>query len=65
MARVRQMGTREVGNWARFEEDFGPLTLHERIDALIAAHTGEMPRWESTRSAGSAVDFLSAIARKH
>lgn len=24
----------ELAEWARFQEDFGPLTVHERIDAI-------------------------------
>lgn len=27
---------RELREWAAFEDDFGPLTIHERIDAAIA-----------------------------
>jgi hypothetical protein len=26
----------EVASWAEFEADFGPITIHERLDAVIA-----------------------------
>ncbi len=30
------MSTRELIEWEAFEEDFGPMTVHERIDAAVA-----------------------------
>ena len=30
------MSALEVASWAEFEGDFGPLTIHERLDAVIA-----------------------------
>ena len=41
----RRLTMRELVHWAEFEADFGPYTIHERIDALIQAHTGEKPKW--------------------
>lgn len=67
------MSARELMEWSVFEETFGPLTLHERMDgaaAIIAfAHTGQgnvsdyMPRWEK-ETKGNVIDWLSAISRK-
>lgn len=66
----------ELIEWAVFEEDFGPLTLHERIDgaaAMIAyalhvsaGGKGDLkdfiPRWEREGKA-HITDWLSAMAR--
>jgi hypothetical protein len=32
---VGRMSAWDLTEWAVFERDFGPLTLHERMDALI------------------------------
>ncbi len=68
---------REVVHWGKFQEEFGPLTLHERIDAVgamiastVAASAGAevepsdfLIDWKE-RPAPSAVDWLSATSRK-
>jgi len=65
----------ESVEWRLFEDEFGPITLHERIDAAAAliAHTvwkaagqegdiGDfMPTWQR-EGAASAVDWLKAMA---
>jgi hypothetical protein len=61
------MSMPELIEWGTFEEDFGPLTLHERIDAAVAilahqqavyhgtdAHTPVtefQPRWQTEAQA--------------
>ena len=50
------MSTREMVAWSAFESDFGPLTLHERIDhaaALIAFTV-----WKAAGQKGRLEDFL-------
>lgn len=37
---------RELIAWQEFEDDFGPLTIHERLDAVIHAQTGEPVKWK-------------------
>lgn len=72
------MSARELAEWARFEEDFGPLTLHERLDAMAghiaytvhatAGGSGRMsdfmPQWRSRRRSGDIIDWLAAVATK-
>jgi hypothetical protein len=36
MGEVGRLPALEVAAWAAFEAEFGPLTVHERIDAAIA-----------------------------
>ena len=69
---------REIVEWQTFEGEFGPVTLHERIDhaaALIAwavfrAQGSEaefedfLPRWGTADDRPSAFDFLNLHARK-
>ena len=43
------VGMDELVEWREFEDGFGPLTLHERIDALIQAQTGEPVKWQVRR----------------
>jgi hypothetical protein len=54
---------RELLDWQTFEEDFGPMTIHERIDALIQAQTGEPVKWVTRRRVPIA-DWLEAVARR-
>lgn len=71
------MPASELVEWSLFEDEFGPITLQERVD--IAAGmigwrvAGEpkgtsvedfMPKWESGRNAPHVMDFLSALARR-
>jgi hypothetical protein len=74
------MSHRQLVEWSVFEEDFGPLTVHERIDAnaalishaivnaLTNGQAGDVadygPRWESAEPKAHIVDWLSAIATK-
>lgn len=63
--------------WETFEEEFGPLTLHERIDAGIALLLHQqallhgmkgdvedfLPRWERAGTGADLADWLSMMAR--
>ena len=40
-----RMSAHEEMGWAMFERTFGPITLQERLDALIQVQTGEKPEW--------------------
>lgn len=54
-----------LGQWRRFEESFGPLTIHERIDALFGAITGQLPPWhQHPEPEDDIVGRLNAMARK-
>jgi hypothetical protein len=71
------MSYRELIEWEAFVEEFGPVTLHERLDsgfALLmqqqAAYHGDqrsveefLPRWEREGKAHIA-DWLSAMAKR-
>ena len=43
------VGVDEMVDWAEFEEGFGPLTIHERVDALISAQIGEPVKWQARK----------------
>lgn len=60
------MSALEVAHWAEFESDFGPITLHEHIDAMIQAQTGEKVKWIKQRPLTDAQlwGWLDAMARK-
>jgi hypothetical protein len=49
--------------WALFEREFGPLTLHERIDAMSAHVSGKPFEWRSTPKV-EITDWLTALAKK-
>jgi hypothetical protein len=71
------MSARELAEWSLFEEGFGPLTLHERLDALAAqicyiihASAGGkgrledfIPQWRRAPKM-EITDWLSALATK-
>lgn len=75
-----QIPARELTEWAVFEEEFGPLTVQERIDAMGAhvayvmhASAGGkgkladfMPQWKSQRalSDDNVVPWLMALAKR-
>jgi hypothetical protein len=71
------MSAREVVEWSVFEQSFGPLTIHERVDhagavgAWVTASVNSdkrlrledfIPRWEPKRR-GDLFEFLSAQAK--
>jgi hypothetical protein len=74
------MPYRRLIEWEAFEEEFGPLTLHRRIEAGFALmmqqqaafHGIERPlddflprwEWESGEEGPHIADWLSAVARK-
>ena len=72
----QRMGVRELLEWQAFEEDFGPVTLHERIDGAaqqiaynvhVAAGGKEQPErfrmsWGTRRF--DEVAWLEGLARK-
>jgi hypothetical protein len=67
------MSARELVEWEAFEEEMGPLLLHQRIDWAVAILTAQragsekvkdfLPQWEREGQAHIA-DWLSAMARK-
>jgi hypothetical protein len=67
------MSVRELIEWESFEEEHGPLLLHQRIDWAVAILSAQragservadfLPRWEREGQAHIA-DWLSAMARK-
>lgn len=66
MAELGSMPALEVAHWRHFEETFGPLTVHERIDALIQSHTGEKVQWRVVKplTDDQLWGWLDAMARK-
>jgi hypothetical protein len=75
VAEIGRMSAREVEEWRYFEEEFGPLTVQERIDAMAAqvsyvAHASAggkgkpedfVPQWRAQRRM-SITDWLHAKA---
>jgi hypothetical protein len=72
-AELGSMPATELVEWEAFEDEFGPLLVHERIDwavaFLVAQRAGSenvkdfLPQWEREGQVHIA-DWLSAIARK-
>jgi hypothetical protein len=72
------MPYRRLIEWQAFEEEFGPLTLHKRLDWAVALLTYSqaisngyrgkpsdfLPEWESPKAVAHIADWLSAVARK-
>jgi hypothetical protein len=73
VAELGRMSTRELVEWEAFEEEMGPLLIHQRIDSAVAILAAQragsenvsdfLPRWEREGEA-HIVDWLSAMARK-
>ena len=73
----RRMTTTELQEWVLFEREFGPLTVHERIDAAAelvgyvthASHGGTgkladfLPQWRPVAQV-DIVDYFRAIATR-
>ena len=67
------MGWHQLVEWATFEEEFGPLTIHERLDWQMALRAYEqtgkgeiadhLPQWRSGQAKAHFADWLSAMAR--
>ena len=55
------MSAWELAGWAKFEEDFGPLTLHERIDALLQVTTGKPVQWRSQGNPSADLRWMSML----
>jgi hypothetical protein len=72
------MPYRELIEWETFLEEFGPVTLHERLDWSVAqlvyaqavqgGYKGSVSdfvaEWETDEPKAHIVDWLSAVARK-
>jgi hypothetical protein len=58
------MSAHELAEWAVFEGEFGPLTLHERMDQLVGHVTGNPVEWRRQAQWSSDVDWLTLLAQK-
>jgi hypothetical protein len=74
-----RIGMLELVHWHEFEQDFGPMTLHERIDvlgatiayAIYVAHGGKdaqprdfLPQWQSDRPVDEVAWFRMMAKRR-